>query len=59
MKKNAGRYLLITLGCLISTCSINLFLVPHQLLSGGISGIAIANLCTNLSDELTIIIFGL
>ena len=41
MKKNAGRYLLITLGCLISTCSINLFLVPHQLLSGGISGIAI------------------
>ena len=57
MKKNAGRYLLITLGCLISTCSINLFLVPHQLLSGGISGIA--NLCTNLSDELTIIIFGL
>ena len=41
MKKNAGHYLLITLGCLISTCSINLFLVPHQLLSGGISGIAI------------------
>ena len=41
MKKNAGRYLLITLGCLISTCSINLFLVQHQLLSGGISGIAI------------------
>lgn len=41
MKKNAGRYLLITLGCLISTCSINLFLAPHQLLSGGISGIAI------------------
>lgn len=41
MKKNFGRYLMITLGCLISTCSINLFLVPHQLLSGGISGIAI------------------
>lgn len=41
MKKNLGRYLMITLGCLISTCSINLFLVPHQLLSGGISGIAI------------------
>ncbi len=35
------RYLGILLGCLISSSSINLFLVPNHLLSGGITGIAI------------------
>lgn len=35
------RYLGILLGCLISSSSINLFLVPNHLLSGGIAGIAI------------------
>lgn len=40
-RKAAMRYGLIFLGCLISSGSINLFLVPHQLLSGGVSGIAI------------------
>lgn len=35
------RYGLILAGCLISSSSINLFLVPHYLLSGGVSGIAI------------------
>ena len=35
------RYFGILLGCLISSSSINLFLVPNYLLSGGIAGIAI------------------
>lgn len=35
------RLTVITLGCLISSSSINLFFVPHHLLSGGLSGIAI------------------
>lgn len=41
MKSKIFRYSLILIGCLISSASINLFLVPHQLLSGGVSGIAI------------------
>ena len=41
MKKNYMRYVMILIGCLISSGSINLFLVPNQLLSGGVSGIAI------------------
>lgn len=35
------RYLGITLGCLIASSSINLFLVPSHLLTGGATGIAI------------------
>ncbi len=35
------RYLGITAGCLIASCSINLFLVPSHLLTGGATGIAI------------------
>ncbi|MGL5270213.1 MAG: YitT family protein [Selenomonadaceae bacterium] len=34
------RYLIMTLGCLISCSAINLFLVPNHLLSGGASGVA-------------------
>ena len=34
------RYGGITLGCLIASCSINLFLVPAHLLTGGATGIA-------------------
>ena len=34
------RYAGITLGCLIASCSINLFLVPAHLLTGGATGIA-------------------
>ncbi len=41
MKKFLWRYLWITLGCIIASISINLFLVPHHLLSGGVSGLAI------------------
>lgn len=35
------RYLGIAVGCLIASCSINLFLVPAHLLTGGVTGIAI------------------
>ena len=35
------RYVGITVGCLIASCSINLFLVPSHLLTGGATGIAI------------------
>ncbi len=35
------RYIGITLGCLIASCSINLFLIPSHLLTGGATGIAI------------------
>ena len=35
------RYIGILLGCLIASCSINLFLVPSHLLTGGVTGIAI------------------
>ncbi len=35
------RYMGIFLGCLIASCSINLFLVPSHLLTGGVTGIAI------------------
>ena len=40
LKGRVFRYLGILLGCLISSSSINLFVVPAHLLSGGIAGIA-------------------
>ncbi|VBB06570.1 uncharacterised membrane protein yitt [Lucifera butyrica] len=39
-KQQYWQYLYVGLGCLISSASIDLFLVPHHLLSGGVSGIA-------------------
>lgn len=35
------RYMGIALGCLLASCSINLFLIPSHLLTGGATGIAI------------------
>jgi len=35
------RVLFIALGCLIISISINVFIAPHSLLSGGVSGIAL------------------
>ncbi len=35
------RYLVILVGCLVCSASINLFLVPSHLLSGGIGGVGI------------------
>lgn len=40
IKNNLRAYLMITLGCLILTTSINIFLVPHHILSTGLSGLA-------------------
>ena len=40
LKSRVFRYLGILLGCLISSSSINLFVVPSHLLSGGVAGIA-------------------
>lgn len=41
MKETFWQYGFVAAGCLISSLSINLFLVPHHLLSGGVSGLAI------------------
>lgn len=41
MRHKIYQYLSVGIGCLLSAISINLFLVPHHLLSGGVSGIAI------------------
>lgn len=35
------HYCVIALGCFIASCSINLFLIPSKLLTGGVTGIAI------------------
>ena len=40
MQHRALRYLGITAGCLLASSSINLFLVPSHLLTGGATGIA-------------------
>lgn len=41
MKKQVIQYLVVAIGCILSSAAINLFFVPHQLLSGGVSGLAI------------------
>lgn len=41
MHSSIQQYFLIALGGVLGAMSINLFLLPHHLLSGGISGIAI------------------
>lgn len=35
------QYILLLVGCLISACGLNLFLVQHHLLSGGVGGLAL------------------
>ena len=40
-KNQTFRYFGMILGCLIASCSINLFIVPSHLLTGGATGIAI------------------
>ena len=44
IKWNPLKYLGIMLGCLIAAGSINLFVVPSNLLTGGVTGIAIIGL---------------
>lgn len=41
MKNFFWKYLCVAIGCFIASAAINLFLVPHHLLSGGVSGLAI------------------
>ncbi len=39
-KSNMFRHCGVIIGCLIAACSINLFVVPSHLLTGGVTGIA-------------------
>lgn len=41
MKNKIRQYLTITIGCILCSVSVNLFLVPHQLISGGATGLAV------------------
>ncbi|HWR42150.1 YitT family protein [Sporomusa sp.] len=41
MRNKINQYLWVAIGCIVSSISINAFLVPHHLLSGGVSGVAI------------------
>ena len=53
MKNNLllKRFLLITLGCLVYSCGIALFLDPARMIPGGVSGIAIA--VSHLTDKVS------
>ena len=60
MKKQIKRYLVICLGFLIGSLGFNLFLIPHHLLSGGLSGIAIIiYYMTNWPIGLQLIVYNL
>jgi len=41
MKNKIQQYLQVALGCLLCSIAVNLFLVPHHLMSGGATGLAI------------------
>lgn len=41
IKENLIRFLWITLGTLIMAIAINLFIVPHHLLAGGVTGVSL------------------
>ncbi|CQR70924.1 hypothetical protein SOV_44360 [Sporomusa ovata DSM 2662] len=41
MKNKINQYVWVAIGCLLNGLAINAFLVPHHLLSGGVSGLAI------------------
>ncbi len=41
MRKIITRYLMVALGCFMIAAAINLFFIPHRLLSSGVTGIAI------------------
>ena len=41
MKYKIHQYSHVALGCLLCSIAINLFLVPHQLISGGVTGLAV------------------
>lgn len=41
MKENAQRIIMIAFGSLLSAIAINSFIIPHKMLSGGVSGISL------------------
>lgn len=41
MKRTLLQYGIVAVGCILASIAINLFFVPHHLLSGGVSGLAI------------------
>lgn len=41
LKSRPRQHFGIVLGCLIAACSINLFVIPNHMLTGGVAGIAI------------------
>ncbi|MCS4515975.1 YitT family protein [Clostridium botulinum] len=41
LKRKCKRLLLVMMGSLIYAIGVNMFLIPHKLLSGGVAGIAI------------------
>jgi len=41
MKNKIQQYLTIAFGCVLCSISVNLFLVPHHLMSGGATGLAV------------------
>lgn len=60
MKNLFLRWLGITIGCLIASASINLFLMPNHLLSGGLTGIAIVvYFMTNLPVGMQVLLYNL
>ncbi len=60
LKKHFLRYATVAIGALLCGVSINTFLLPHHMLSGGISGIAIIlHFLFNSPIGLAIAIFNL
>ncbi|BFH64234.1 YitT family protein [Paenibacillus azoreducens] len=54
---NVWKYLVVILGAAFIACGFNLFLVPHQLLSGGVSGLSmLVNYFTRM--DLSILYFA-
>ena len=40
LRKQLSTYIWVAIGCIIMSASINTFFIPHNLLSGGVSGLA-------------------
>ncbi|MCZ8512076.1 YitT family protein [Paenibacillus filicis] len=55
-----GSFLIVVLGSLLIAGSFNLFLIPHQLISGGISGVSmLVGYFTNWNISLLFLVFNL
>ena len=57
-KKHLRRYSMVAIGSLISGMAINTFLIPHQLFSGGVSGVAAVGLIYVKLVEAGVISYG-